>query len=241
MAHLTEGVIISEIRGSIGSRTFSKNAYGPYVKKKLVQTNPNTGFQITARQRFADAVALWQNYSQVQRQFWHDQAKDRCVVNSLGKRFRPTGYNLFIGSYCNRRLFTSQNPVLISPTGSIPSFLNLQIETQFRDQFISGEFTSNPNTVHGFIYISNWFERSINSLNPSWPKPVFDIQPGGSFFIGLQDWYFDRFGAFFPTDRITNSWVVIKFIDRNTGIGFGQRTFKFNPTISGSLLSKKRV
>ena len=241
MAHLTEGVIISEIRGSIGSRTFSKNAYGPYVKKKLVQTNPDTGFQQRTRQIFAAAVALWQNYSQAQRQFWYDQAKDRLITNSLGKKFRPTGYNLFIGAYCNRRLFTSQNPVLVSPTGVIPSLSNLQVEILSGAGYISGEFTSNPNTVYGFIFLSNWFERSINSLNPSWVKPVFDIQPAGSFFIALNDWYFDRFGDLYPTNRITNSWITIKFIDRNTGLGFGGRTFKFNPTISGSLLTKKRI
>lgn len=101
MAHLTEGAIISEIRGSIGSRTFSKNAYGPYVKDKITQPFSNSPRQQTNRALFKDAVEYWQAMNESERQLWRQFAHGKFRTNSLGVKYRLTPYHLFISCYIN--------------------------------------------------------------------------------------------------------------------------------------------
>lgn len=236
MAHLTEGAIISEIRGSIGSRTFSKNAYGPYVKNKLVQTNPDTTKQQNRRAIFTAAVARWQSYSQADRDFWHNQAKDFFVTNSLGKKFKTTGYNLFIGAYCTRRLFTISNQQLISPTGIIPSVSRLYIQDFTSFNALRAEFYPTANTLAAVASVTAWREASINSLNPSWLKFHMTLYPLAPYFVNLDSWFTSIQGESYPTNRITNAWVSFRWVHYPTGISFGHRTFKFNPSIIGDIL-----
>lgn len=102
MSILTTGPIVNEIRGSVGSRTFSRNAYGPYVKNKLVQTNPNTAKQIGRRNALKTAVSTWQNFTDTERRQWTNWAKDNPIRNSLGKKVILSGYNMFISAYMNK-------------------------------------------------------------------------------------------------------------------------------------------
>lgn len=102
MGILTEGAIVSEVRGSVGSRTFSKNAYGPYVKNKLIQTNPNTAKQQGKRSTFRNAVQAWQALTDDQRKLWRNWALENPTKNSLGKQVVLSGFNMFISCYMNK-------------------------------------------------------------------------------------------------------------------------------------------
>ena len=96
MATILTGSIVSEIRGSVGSETYSRNAFGAYVKARVAPANPNTVPQQDARARLAAAVTAWQGLSEVDRLSYISEAAGRSNINRLGVKIRVTGYQLFI-------------------------------------------------------------------------------------------------------------------------------------------------
>lgn len=132
MGILTEGAIVSEVRGSVGSRTFSKNAYGPYVKNKLVQTNPNTAKQRTYRNRVRNAVNAWRNLTEDERRMWKNWALENPRTNTLGKQVVLSGFNMFVSATLNRALVNaSVLPLeLVKDTIPVPTVGRLEDDGQ---------------------------------------------------------------------------------------------------------------
>jgi hypothetical protein len=105
MAFFTPSCLISEIRGSVGNQTFSRNAHGNIVKQKLVQTNPDTAAQQTVRANMAAAVEDWQELTDSQRREFYDMAKDYPRTDSLGRTYVSTGYHFYIRTKLAYRSF----------------------------------------------------------------------------------------------------------------------------------------
>ena len=96
MANIITGSIVSEIRGSVGTESYSRNAYGPYVKARVAPSNPNTVPQQQAKLRMSEAVAAWQSLTNSERDMYISAARDRRSKNRLGLDVRVTGYTLFL-------------------------------------------------------------------------------------------------------------------------------------------------
>jgi hypothetical protein len=102
MAVITPSALISEIRGSVGDQTFSKNRYGAYVKAKLVQTVTNTAEQIAVRDELADGVEEWQNLSQADQNKWMQYANSNLLSGRISRKYKRSGYNEFLSRWQNR-------------------------------------------------------------------------------------------------------------------------------------------
>lgn len=94
MAKFTPGAIISEIRGTIASTTFSKNAAGAIIRNRVKPINRNSTAQNVVRQAFATISSLWRGLSQSQRNSWIAAAPDFPYQDSLGQTKTLTGAQL---------------------------------------------------------------------------------------------------------------------------------------------------
>lgn len=94
MAKFTPGAIISEIRGTIASTTFSKNAAGAIIRNRVVPINRNTTAQSNQRQVFANVSSSWRGLSEAQRNSWIAAAPDFPYQDSLGQTKYLSGAQL---------------------------------------------------------------------------------------------------------------------------------------------------
>jgi hypothetical protein len=166
MAFFTPSCLISEIRGSVGNQTFSRNAHGNIVKEKLVQTVQNTARQQVWRDHLADAVTEWQSLTDAERKAFYSIAKDFPRIDSLGKKQILTGYHFFVGKYVEYKSFgltyTGQNEAKI-PTVAPTLYQALAQGTEFRVQILI------PSTVYfksAVIYATDQLSPGIKYLSP---------------------------------------------------------------------------
>lgn len=96
MALILLGGNVSEIRGSIGSHTYSRNRFGAYIRSRTVPTNPSTPAQSAIRTIMAQVVAAWHNLEQIDRDEWGDYAASIPWTNKLGQQVYLSGQNHFV-------------------------------------------------------------------------------------------------------------------------------------------------
>lgn len=233
MSILTTGPIVNEIRGSVGSRTFSRNAYGPYVKNKLVQTNPNTVLQQNRRLFLSQAVQAWQNLTDSQRKAWSLWSKENPSRNSLGRRVILSGYNMFISAYLNMRSIgeSLSNPPFVKQV--LPYFRNLQVEEDFGDIILSANILQGSNEYRTMMFIAPQRKTSALFVNPSWLKYYDFTFAAGLFYMNIQQ---ANNGMGFPSfqqDENLYSPVGIKFVNRNSGLGSKMYLFRVQSIENG--------
>lgn len=239
MAHLTEGAIISEIRGSIGSRTFSKNAYGPYVKSKLIQTNPDTPKQQNVRSNFAIAVSRWQNMLDSERRLWMYAAKDFPITDSLGQRKKLSGYNFYLKCAMNRFTYTTDPPQPIfdyEPKVHVSSM-------ELIENFDISEIIYTSNSIFDNqalqIYYAADQPLSINFLNPSLLTYATTIAPQQTGYIGVSTYWSSLFSRAFPYWEDRRAWIAFRSIDTRSGYASGLFTFQFLTSLDGYIFQTR--
>jgi hypothetical protein len=94
-AKFTPGAIISEIRGTIASTTFSKNAAGAIIRNRVVPINRNSTLQANQRQKFGNISSGWRALSEAERASWIAAAADFPYQDSLGQTKFLSGAQLF--------------------------------------------------------------------------------------------------------------------------------------------------
>ena len=97
MALVRLGAGITDIRGSIGGTTFSKNRFGNYMRARTTPVNPRSQRQLTMRAIVASVSAAWSGVLTVfQRAAWEVYADSIVVSNKLGEQVKLTGFNQYI-------------------------------------------------------------------------------------------------------------------------------------------------
>lgn len=97
MAIFTPGPSISEIRGSAGGTTYSRNRFGQYTRQRSVPVNPNSPAQVAQRGRLSTATTYWRDtLTQAQRDAWDAYATNTAWTNALGLEITLTGLNHFL-------------------------------------------------------------------------------------------------------------------------------------------------
>lgn len=99
MAIITPSSTISEIRGSIGDETFSKNHYRPYVKARVSPVQPDTAKQISSRGSISNLNNAWRSLSENDRLRWINFAAETFSTARLSERHKLTGYSAFARAY----------------------------------------------------------------------------------------------------------------------------------------------
>ena len=235
MALLTEGALISEIRGSVGDRTFSKNAYGPYVKQKLIQTNPNTAKQIGRRTQLRMAVESWQAFNDETRMLWSNWAKENPVRNSLGKKVILSGYNMYISAYLNKATVNALGIPFQTIKDRIPSTSRGNIYGQFNPLYWEMLFRYGNNWFNAALYIGEQRPVANSFVNPSELKLAAN-QPAFGFLVFEFETINNLMG--FPTfvrDPLLYTPVGLKFIDVRSGIGSRMYIVKLQSVPNGKV------
>lgn len=239
MSILTTGPIVNEIRGSVGSRTFSRNAYGPYVKNKLIQTNPDTPKQQNVRTNFAIAVSRWQNMSDSERRMWMSAAKDFPITDSLGQRKKLSGYNFYLKCAMSRFTYTADPPQPIfdyEPKVYVYS-MELIEQNDISEIIYTSDSIFDNQALQ--IYYAEDRPLSITFLNPSLLKYATTIAPQQSGYIGVSTYWSSLFSKPFPYWEDRRAWIAFRSIDTRSGYASGLFTFQFLTSLDGYIFQTR--
>lgn len=218
MSILTTGPIVNEIRGSVGSRTFSRNAYGPYVKNKLVQTNPNSPRQQNNRAIFKDAVLYWQGMNQSERQLWVQFARGRHRQDSLGIKYKVTPYNLFISCYINIVTIYGSFSIQGWRDRPIPRFTSVYTGNVFGNLSLITPGDDYHEDYYAIWSMSRQYNLSKKFVNPGRLRyAVTDEVNSGSTFQ-FQQLYNSIWGQNFILDPSKVIHASVKFVDGFNGL-----------------------
>lgn len=95
MAKLKFGAIVSDVRGSIDSVTYSRSRYGAYARKKVTPVNPNTSLQSTARAIFGAASSKFRSLGKATIDAWNAVAPEYTRSNVFGDNLPLSGQTLY--------------------------------------------------------------------------------------------------------------------------------------------------
>lgn len=95
MAKIKFGAIVTDIRGSIDSVTYSRSKYGAYARKKVTPVNPNTSSQSFARAAFGAASSAFRSLGSATIAAWNAVAPEYTRTNVFGDNLPLSGSTLY--------------------------------------------------------------------------------------------------------------------------------------------------
>jgi hypothetical protein len=90
------GAIVTDVRGSLGGHTFSRNTYGPIARTKVTPVNRSTTAQQLVRGLFTAIAQAWRGLTDAQRAGWNSLAQEVTRTNIFGDSSKLTSFNLFL-------------------------------------------------------------------------------------------------------------------------------------------------
>lgn len=126
MARINLGSLVTDITGSVGTETYSRNQGGAYVKERAGPSGPPSANQLVVTTAMTDLSREWSGtLTEAQRKGWREYASRFPRPNTWGQRSLKNGYTRFIAvnfpNYENRSLlFTANAPT--DPPLSMPIF-----------------------------------------------------------------------------------------------------------------------
>lgn len=198
MAIFTPSSLVSEIRGSVGEQTFSRNGSGIYVMSKLTQTNPDTPAQQVRREAVAEAVTAWQSLSDAEAQQWIAFAKSNRLKNRLGVNYTRSGFNEFVNRYVNRSLVSSS----ISGFAPLPRVRvrPLEVTTSLSPESMEVAWRLSNDGYNTFVvvYATRPLSSGIRFINPSFLRVIAVLANSDQ--NDLLDIYAEYVALFSPTE-----------------------------------------
>lgn len=92
----TQSLMLSELSGTAGSTTASRNRFGPYLRTRTIGMNPNTASQVAQRNSFSASTRAWKALTAGQRAAWSSAASFIVLYDSLGRPYTPSGFQYFM-------------------------------------------------------------------------------------------------------------------------------------------------
>ena len=89
------GFGLTDGRGKLNGHVASKNRSGAYIRTKVTPTNPQTSFQLGARNLLTSLSQGWRALTQAQRNAWDNAVADFAKTDVFGDLRTPTGKNLY--------------------------------------------------------------------------------------------------------------------------------------------------
>lgn len=88
--------ILAAASGSFGGVVASHNRGGPYLRARVVPTNPSSSAQVEIRTIFGNLASAWQTLTQDQRDAWTTYAINVPVTDSMGDPLTLTGQQMYV-------------------------------------------------------------------------------------------------------------------------------------------------
>ena len=210
---------VSELRGSIGGTTFSRNSSGAYARNRTKPVNPNTTSQSRVRTLFSAIAQMWRGLSESDRLTWINLAPTFARVNRLGQTIPLTGFQFF--QKCNSNLHQSgqalQNSISNVNTPLQQLIDSVTIDFSANSMIINAEDASvNANTIMR-VYATASRSAGSKFAGPSEYRLIKSITPGDDLNTAdLHLEYLNKFGTFGPIGSV----VGFKFnsVSLETGI-----------------------
>lgn len=175
MALIKLGGIVTDIRGSTGGLTFSRNRFGAYVRSRVTPVDPKSVRQLLMRTIISGSAGRWNSaLTPAQRAAWEVYANVIIMTNKIGAAIKLTGFNHYIRS----RSFLRQNgvpgvddgPVILTlPDGddtfdAVIDETNQELSVAFDDSLawvgqdtgIMGIYMSSPQPVGALFIRGPW-------------------------------------------------------------------------------------
>lgn len=152
----------TQMSGSTGGTTHSRNRFGAYTRSRSVPVNPNTERQVAARNAVRALTIDWQNaLTQVQRDAWNVYAANVSWTNRLGQAVNLTGLNHYIRSNSvrvrNGIARVDAAPVIFNLAAAEPALVATASEAT-QDLTISGQ---DPNDWIGEVDAWQFFSMGL--------------------------------------------------------------------------------
>ena len=155
MATIQLSSIVTDIKGSIGGTTFSRNRSGLTAKSKIVGKKSTTTKQQIQLQNNAQSLNAWSALSLTQKQVWNDYASIHTKTNRYGKVKNLTGFNWF-KSIFNAWYYMYGTGTTVPPAYSYPAFLpSFTVTANNTDIIITWSTPIDTSLVDIFIYSSS--------------------------------------------------------------------------------------
>ncbi|MCK5603120.1 hypothetical protein KAR91_14650 [Candidatus Pacearchaeota archaeon] len=231
MARIATGSIVADISGKVGDNIYSRNRQGPYVKSFAVPVQPDTAFQITARDALIAANTAWANLSDA----------DYISYVSFTSKFKKSGFSqlnkfpdpksFFIGNHINKTFADDAGiplPVFPSHLGFVDLSIFIPSGTSLFFQTNGGISNSNFSSIYYSTFARSLGVRSINTV-----QQVFFHT--SDYLAGVSEPLFTEWNARFAggltpvEDRFFGS---VRVIHKVSGIQVG---FAWNSVIVGGI------
>jgi len=95
MALVKFGMIVTDMRGSLGGHVFTKGRSGAVARTKVTPINPQTSFQQNVRSRLGTVSQTWRTLTEGQRDAWNAAVDNFIRTNVFGDSVKASGKNLF--------------------------------------------------------------------------------------------------------------------------------------------------
>lgn len=219
--------LISDARKSIGGTTYAANRYGVYNRTRTAPAQPRTPVQQANRANLRLVSQAWKGLSAAEREAYRVYAETQWKVDSLGQRYRPSGYTVWCETALNLLNATGSLPVRPPdiddvdhiPQASTVSIFSDGVSALAVELFIS---TYGGGAVAGLlVHFTRGLAPTVNFISRHdyrlMPKPY---TPGLTLYV-FESQYSDLLG--FPAAG-TNVGMKLQLINPDTGYGYTPST-----------------
>ena len=127
MAKYTPGPLVSQISGSTGGQTFSRNRGGQYIRARAIPVTSTTPEALAAKARLSTASSAWQGLTPGQRDAWAFWARANPINNTLGNSITLTGQQAFVGNH-TRMVLAAASTLTAPPIIPAPDALTSAVQ-----------------------------------------------------------------------------------------------------------------
>jgi len=210
MASVKYGVIITDIKGSVGGTTFKGSKSGPVIQNKItkadavragrIQNQDGSPRNALPNLNLSRNASAWRSLDPADRAAWVSAAPDFEFTNRYGDPYTPSGFQLYMSQ--NNTLLNIAEPAISTPAAAA----SIEPTPEFEQASVGSNVIgiSMPAGIPaGYtlqIYLSGPISPGRN-FEPGLLKLV-DLKTGGGTTFGLDAKYVSVFGTIPATGQI---------------------------------------
>lgn len=221
------GSLLTDLRNSIGSDTYSRNKGGAYVRTRSTPANPQTTRQQEVRAKMTNISQAWASLSDSERQQWIEAAANFPYRNQFGDTYFLSGIALH--NALNLSLANISKPYIASPPAaeSLPGLSSLSVTARVTTNRVRIAFSPSPIPA-GYamnVYATDSISPGINYVKNRL-RWIYYLDPGDSSPFTLSGQWNLKFGPVTGVgNRISILLVPVSIFSGQLGTGLRADTF----------------
>lgn len=200
MAKILLADFISDIRGSTGGTTYSRNTFANYRRNKTSPVNPNTVAQQLVRNRLGAMSQSWGGITENQRIAWIDGAPTWTNTNIFNQSIDYTGFSLYGRLNRNRQEINEALLTDFVLPSDVDSFTSLSLEADTGGGTLEITFTPAIAADHRVIIRATAPLTAGTTFVRNQFRKIAVLDNGDTSPVDLAVFYIAVFGALPPAD-----------------------------------------